>query len=539
MVRSLLLAAALLSTLFADPRSEAVDRLLAPLHSANAPGCAVGVIQNGQFLYKTAFGLADLEQGTPITTATAFNVASMSKQFTAAALYFLLESGQVRLADPVRRFIPELPGYADDMTVGDLLHHTSGLRDIAPLLEISGRLGELLDVPGNLKLLASQSALNFPPGTDYEYTNSDYLLLGLIVERVSGVPLASFAEERIFRPLEMMSSQFRGRIDMLKDRATGYGERGGLFRRIGSPLLLAGDGGLYTSLEDLLEWDQNFYSGKLGGKSFVDFMETGGRLRSGEPIHYASGLLLGHYRGLPTVSHDGWAPGYRSEMIRFPTQHLSVACLCNRGDADASELARAIAGVYLSGKLKHPLHPANLDYVTSIFPELGGTWESKQGWIIRTWSGVDGLSVELPEGEYRLVPLNHHQMFADTGGFRLILTALSHDRVKLAWDGWPPIVYDRLNPVMPGNEELAALAGEYRSADADARFRVFLSEQGRVTISTGAGWRIRLEAVGSDRFVFGPWSLRFNRAAGGRVEGLELHRARLWNLWFQRTAESM
>ena len=335
MVRSLLLTAALLSTLFADPRSEAVDRLLAPLHAANTPGCAVGVIQNGQFLYKTAFGLADLELGTPITAATAFNVASMSKQFTAAALYFLLESGQVRLADPVRRFIPELPAYADAMTIGDLLHHTSGLRDITPLLEISGRLGELLDVPGNLKLLASQSALNFPPGTDYEYTNSDYLLLGLIVERVSGMPLASFAEEHIFRPLEMMNSQFRGKIEMLKDRAEGYGERGGQFRRIGSILLGAGDGGVYTSLDDLLEWDRNFYSAKLGGKPLVDFMETRGRLRSGEPIHYASGLLLGHYRGLPTVSHDGWLPGYRSEMIRFPSQHLSVACLCNRGDADA------------------------------------------------------------------------------------------------------------------------------------------------------------------------------------------------------------
>src|SRR5579863_8034006 len=125
MVRSLLLAGALLSTLAADPRSDAVDRLLAPLHGAHAPGCAVGVIQNGQFLYKSAFGLADLEQATPITTGTAFNVASMSKQFTAAALYFLVEAGQVRLTDSVRRFVPELPAYAGEITLGDLLHHTS------------------------------------------------------------------------------------------------------------------------------------------------------------------------------------------------------------------------------------------------------------------------------------------------------------------------------------------------------------------------------------------------------------------------------
>src|ERR1035437_2005920 len=129
MFRLLLLGGVVLSTLWADARSDAVDRQLAPLRSADAPGCAVGAIQNGEFLYQAAFGQTDVDQGGPITTATAFNVASMSKQFTAAALYFLIDAGQVRLSDSVRRFIPELPPYADAMTVGDLLHHTSGLRD--------------------------------------------------------------------------------------------------------------------------------------------------------------------------------------------------------------------------------------------------------------------------------------------------------------------------------------------------------------------------------------------------------------------------
>jgi len=537
MVRLLVAGGVLLSALMADPRSEAVDRLLAPLQGAHAPGCAVGVMQNGQFVYKSAFGLADLEQDTPITAATAFNVASISKQFTAAALYFLVEAGQVRLTDPVRRFVPELPSYADEMTVADLLHHTSGLRDVTPLLEVSGRLGQPQDVAGSLKLLASQSALNFAPGTDYEYTNSDYLLLGLIVERLSGTSLASFADQRIFRPLEMANSQFRENADRLKDRAAGYGARGGQFHRVGFRLLGTGDGGLYTSLDDLLLWDQNFYSGKLGGRALVDFMEAQGRLRSGEPVPYAAGLQIGRYRGLRTVSHDGWLPGFRSEMVRFPSQHLSVASLCNRGDAEAEDLAREIARIYLWGKLRHSPHAANLDYTSSVFPELGGLWESRQGWLIRTFSGVDGLSVELPEGEYKLVPLNHQQMFADTGGFRLILTAISRDRLKLAWEGWPPVTYDRVEPVAPRRDELAALVGEYRSEDADARYKVFLSEQGRLTIATGQGGWIRLEPAGVDRFMFGPWSLRFERGADGRVHGLGLHRARLWNLWFERTGD--
>ena len=184
MIRTALLLFTLAFALPADERADAVNKLLAPLRDPNAPGCAVGVMQNGRFLYKSAFGLADLDTRAPLTSGTAFNVASMSKQFTAAALFFLIENGKVHLADPIRRFIPELPQYADSITVADLLHHTSGLRDFGPLLEVAGRTDEPLDIAGSLKLLARQTALNFSPGAGYEYTNSDYLLLGAIVERV-------------------------------------------------------------------------------------------------------------------------------------------------------------------------------------------------------------------------------------------------------------------------------------------------------------------------------------------------------------------
>src|SRR5580698_1513205 len=151
----------------ADDRSEAVERILQPFRTENAPGCAVGVIQNSQFVYRNAFGVADLDAHSPITTATPFHVASISKQFTAAALFFLVDAGKVRLEDPARRFVPELPAVAQDVTVADLLHHTSGLRDVMPLLEAAGRPPQILDTAGNLKLLEAQSGLNFAPGTDY------------------------------------------------------------------------------------------------------------------------------------------------------------------------------------------------------------------------------------------------------------------------------------------------------------------------------------------------------------------------------------
>jgi len=535
--RALFLLFAAIFAACADDRTYEVNKILAPLRDSNAPGCAVGVMQNGRFLYKTAFGLADLDSREPITTATAFNVASMSKQFTAAALYFLLENGKVRLSDSVRHFIPELPAYAGAITVEDLVHHTSGLRDFGPILEVAGRSDEGIDVAGSLKLLARQTALNFAPGGDYEYTNSDYLLLGLIVERVTGMTLAAYAEERLFGPLRMANSQFYGQYQKLHTRAAGYALRGSRFHKITAPMLVAGDGGLYTTVEDLLHWDENFYTPNVGGPGLLNFMLSRGRLRGGEPLPYAAGLILGRYSGLGAVSHPGALPGYRAEMIRFPGQHLTVACLCNNGDEDGPVLARRIANVYLDEKLRPMRGAANIDYATSTFPELDGVWESTQGWILRTWSAADGLQTQFADGEFKLLPLNQRQLLADTGTNRLVLTKISRDELTVAWDRFPHVTYRRLEstPIQSGDFDL--LAGNYRSGEAEARYRVFLDD-GQLWIAGAAAWNIPMEPAGTDRFVAGTWSLHFVHDKGGRVLGMQLHSPRIWNLWFDKTPET-
>ncbi len=530
---AILLSALLLPCLAADDRADAVNDVLAPLRVKDGPGCVVGVLQKGKLVYSAAWGLADLETREAITLETQFEVASMSKQFTAAALFFLVESGKVRLEDSVLRFIGELPAYAGAVTVADLLHHTSGLRDGHPLLEVAGRLREPLDGTAILQLLRTQSALNFTPGTDYEYTNADYFLLGLIVERVSGQSLAEFAAEHIFAPLGMTHSAFQGAAAAPGRRASGYTFSGEQFRKAGPPPLTNGDGGLRTTLDDLRLWDQNLYTGKVGGSRFVAFMETSGRLRSGDSVGYAAGLSVGRYRGARVVSHDGLLPGYRADFTQFPSYQLSSIFLCNRGDADAPAMNRRIAAIYLTGHLKPRKGRADVDYPTSPFPELDGVWESRQGWILRAWSGIDGMTIDSADERYKLYPLNRRQLFTDDGGFRLTLTMLSSDRLMLQWDGALPVIYQRLEPVATRPEELAKLAGDYESPDAGAKWTL-VYHQGMLLITTSAGWRIPLDAVGSDRFVVGPWSLHFVRDAEGRAKGLELHRARLWRLWFER-----
>ena len=521
--------------LAADDRTAAADEVFASLRALQAPGCSAGVIHEGRFIYSTSFGLADLEQRTPITPSTPFQVASMSKQFTAAAIFLLKQEGKLKLEDPVRRFVPELPAYADGIHISDLLHHSSGLRDIAPLLEVSsaGRAPEPLDVAASVKLLASQSALNFAPGTDYEYSNSDYLLLGLIVERLSGMPFAEFAQQRIFTPLGMRGSVFHARLDPEANRATGYFARNGQFRRVPVTWLAGGDGGLYTTLDDLLRWDQTFYSNQQFGEEFADFMETRGRLASGERIQYASGLIIGRYRGLRTVSHAGRVPGMRSEMLRFPDQQLTVICLCNRGDADSASLAREVAEVYLAGKLHPPPPPAELDYVASGFPELAGIWESKQGWIARAWSSPDSLLVETADGRYRLQPLNRRQLFDSAGSSGLVLTRISSDQITMQFDGGVRVPYTRLNATPPPQAALRALEGDYRSVDVGASYHVAIQD-GKLQLTAPSGWHLALDPVGADRFLLGPWTLRFTRGTDGSVSALEWHQARVWNLVFEK-----
>jgi hypothetical protein len=344
--------------------------------------------------------------------------------------------------------------------------------------------------------------------------------------------LADFAEKLIFGPLGMTHSAFPGGAKRLTGAALGYSARGSQFHH-SIPPLIAGDGGLQSSVEDLARWDDNFYSQTVGGKRLIDFLDEPGRLRSGVPVRYAGGLAIGKFRGLPAIGHDGILPGSRSDLVRFPLQHLTVICLCNRGDAEASSLSRQIAAIYLQGKLKHRLHQADFEYATSGLPELAGVWESKQGWILRAWSTVDGLSIASPQGWYELAPLNRNQLFAEAVGWRVILTRLTPDRLRLERNGGIPVIYDRLPVATPRPGQLESLAGEYHSADADSTWS-FAPEGGRLIASINGNWRIPLDAAGPDRFVGGPWSLHFQYDAEGHVRGVELHRARLWNLWFDR-----
>lgn len=324
-----------------------VDSIFAPFTGRAVPGCVVGVVQKDSLTYSRGYGYADLRRKVPNTATSAFYLASLSKQFTAMSIVLLAEDGKLTLDDDVRRWVPEVPNLGH-ITLGDLLHHTSGLRDYYTLLGIAGwRANELFTEEKLLDLVARQKALNFTPGTEFQYNNTGYALLAVVVRRASGQSLREFAAARIFKPLGMTRTQFRDdHSSVIDGEAIGYSQQVGGYAVSIPQLDVVGDGGVFSTVEDLARWDANFDSGAVGGAAGVAMLQSPGQLSDGRGTGYALGLNIGSFNGSPMVSHSGSYGGYRSTYLRFPDDHLSVITLCNVATSSAS-LAEQVATLYM------------------------------------------------------------------------------------------------------------------------------------------------------------------------------------------------
>jgi CubicO group peptidase (beta-lactamase class C family) len=349
----LLLFSGAAATAAYDDRAKEVDALFADWDTAETPGAVVAVIEDGKAAYQNAYGMADLERSVPLSTKSLFDIASISKQFTAMCVLLLEERGQLSLDDDIRTYLTSFPDYGHTITLRHLIHHTSGLRDYMDLMELAGMPWENTYHPSAIvDLVARQKALNNDPGDEFLYSNSGYLLLAEIVQTVSGRTLGEFAERHIFEPLGMKVSHFYDDFRrIVKDRALSYSEKEtGGYENVQYLFDVVGDTGLLTNAEDLLLWDRNFYDNKLGegGAKLIDRMLVRGKLNNGEIIDYTFGLEIDAYRGLRVVRHGGGAAGYSTAVVRFPDQRFTVMVLSNLGEFPAMDAAMRVADLYLS-----------------------------------------------------------------------------------------------------------------------------------------------------------------------------------------------
>ncbi len=339
----------------AYPANPAIDTIFREWDHPTSPGCALGVVRDGRFVYERGYGMANLDYGIPNSPRMVYYIGSDSKQFTAASIALLSLRGRIGLDDDVRKYVPEMPDYGKPVTISELVHHTSGVRDIYTLMELAGlRLEDVFPDSASLALIARQKELDFEPNTDWSYSNSGYWLLAQIVERVTGESLREYADSAIFRPLGMTRSHFHDEPGhVMPWRAMSYERDGEGGFRISylQNFDKIGAGGLYSTVEDLQKWDENYYTHQVGGDALQDVIHRRAVLDEGDTLVYAFGNEVSTYRGLPIEEHGGAMMGYKAHFLRFPKQHFSVIETCNLGSIDPGALARKVADVYLADVL--------------------------------------------------------------------------------------------------------------------------------------------------------------------------------------------
>lgn len=355
-----------------DPATRRISAYLDAQIDAGGPGCVTAVYDSGTISSFTAHGLAEVENLVPLGPDSTLEIASVSKQFTAMAVHLLAHDGKLSLVDRLDQYFPELPSWAGDIRISQLLTHTSGIRDYTVLMAYQGvRPTDYYDTDDILALLKLQERLDFAPGSNSEYSNSGYVLAGLLVERVSGQSLNEFAVARIFGPLGMANTRY---IDdhtaIIPHRAYGYtADQEDRPVRDVSPRGVVGDGGIVTTIADLQKWDENFYDNKLGGgKALISEMERVATLTDGTETDLASGLYVRNYRGLRQVSHTGNYGGFKALMARYPEIHRSFVLICNRDDISPTRMGRDLLPIVLDGKIAAS--------TTSPLPRAGGAVEA-------------------------------------------------------------------------------------------------------------------------------------------------------------------
>jgi len=348
----------------AQVSSTQIDAIFASLKSSNAPGAVVLVIREGRPVFRRGYGVTDLRALRPIDAHTNFRLASLTKQFTATAIMLLVHDGKLHYDAHLTDFFPEFPAYGKQITVRNLLNHTSGLPDYEDLLSAQypntpdDQIPQIHDA-GVLKLLEQQRSGKFAPGTKWEYSNSGYVVLGLIVEKVSGEGFGQFLQERIFAPLQMTSTLAyeKGKNDV-PHRAYGHTCEKQTCRETdqSSTSATLGDGGIYTSLDDLAKWDRALRDHTLLSvaemlPALTPVVPTGGPAASTDgPVSYGFGWFLDPYRGHKRMWHYGETMGFCTTIQRFPDDKLTVIVLANRNDVNPGELALRVAGLYLQPK---------------------------------------------------------------------------------------------------------------------------------------------------------------------------------------------
>ncbi len=528
-----------------QPAIPAVDALFREWDRPDSPGCALGIVRDGALVYACGYGMANLEYAVPITPASIFHVASVSKQFTAICILALADEGKLALDDDIRRYLPEIPDYDQTITIRHLALHTSGLRDQWELLRLAGwREDDLITNGDVLAIAARQRALNFVPGTEWLYSNTGYTLMALIVERVSGQSLRAYADATFFQPLGMTHTHFHDdHTEIVPDRAFAYlpREEGGL--RISIPVFdTVGATSLFITVEDLARWAVNIEERRVGGPLLAQ-MIVPGTLNDGTRLTYGLGLMIADsgYRGLPTIGHSGADAGYRSQFTCFPEQRCAVIVLCNLGSMSPGILARQVADIVLA---EHFTVPLALETPPTEAVSLSAN-------ELSTWAG---LYRDAATGAIRRITVDEGTLKVDIG-ISVALTPVARDRftavdtsidvtltraedgtrqLRESSPGGQAAIFVVVERAHPSLDQLGQYVGRYTSEELDVTYTIVVQDDALILKRRKFPDRPLLPTVADGFTDERAVHLAFTRDSEGIVTGFTVLTGRIRNLRFAK-----
>ena len=515
-----------------DSLNKRIDSIFADYDKINSPGCALAILKDGKIVYKKGYGISNLDYNIAISPSSIFHVASLSKQFTAAAIVLLSLQGKLSLTDDIRKYLPEVPDFGRTITFNHLIHHTSGLRDQWDLLYLAGwREDDLIKEKDILEMLTRQKSLNFLPGDEEVYCNTGYTLLAVAVKRITGVSLRAYADSVFFKPLEMTTTHFHSdHSEITVNRTSAYQKADNGKWKISIPVFdTYGATSLFTTVEDLAKWDENFYSKKVGGNDFIHAMQVTGLLNNKASQTYASGLFITTYKGYKTVQHSGADAGYRSNFTRFPEEHFSVILLANLANIRVKTLSNKVADIFLKDK--------SVKDITRAF--------KTDSTIVKKWAGeyIDMTTKSRLELNYENENLKINNLILKPSG-NLIFSDFD-SKTKLSFSGDSsnatcllstqddiPRTFKKVHAVKLSPQKLQEYSGSFYSAELDTKYNLN-SDSNFLLVKIPRNEEMKFSGFMKDMFI-GDFTILFTRDKNNKISGFFLTTDRVRNLYFKK-----
>ncbi|WP_298739181.1 serine hydrolase domain-containing protein [uncultured Chitinophaga sp.] len=538
----LLLLGALSCTAQPTPSVQSTaDSLFKKFARPGSPGVAVLVVKDGKVLFKKGYGMANLEFEVPITPATVFDIASVSKQFAGFAISTLVQEGKIALDDDIHKYLPEVPDFGKTITIRHLVHHTSGLRDWPATLHAAGwRWDESFSYEDIMRMVKKQKELDFDPGAQFSYSNTGYNLLAAIVAKVSGKTYAAWLDEHIFRPLGMQSSRsIENYSKVIKGMAGSYEGNEEAYYRSNDALTAYGSSSIFTTTEDLAKWVIHFQQAlERKDPVYLRMLETG-ELNNKEKTGYAFGLGVNRQDGVLNISHSGGWAGFRTVISNYPDERLSIILLSNYGNFDVYANARAIARVFLQDKIKAAPPREDLSKLPGIQPDTNilkkytGSYQLGNDWYV-TFTLEDGRMMVQANGEDKFPAdvKSDTVLWVPAYGSSVTFRDIKAQAGALRYRG---IIAPRVIPATPSRAAVDSCAGTYYSEELETAYRLSV-EDGKLTAH-----HMRLgdfifepDFVKAGKFSSANGTIEFFKDEQGRMAGFRLTNGRIKNILFKK-----